>query len=155
MVGQVEDCNWNAECVAKWDEDKRNFDNMSPAEQAKAIAEKEARDEEERKKKEEEEKKQKEEEDRKKKEEDERKEREEREKKAREEAERQAQPPAEDIQQQINRAEMEASSDLGQTAQQLANQHDSQHPEQLVQDSTAHGGDEHHSAAAQDDQPSW
>ena len=42
IVGEVEDCNWNMDCVNKWDEDKAAFDALSPEEQAKQIAIKEA-----------------------------------------------------------------------------------------------------------------
>lgn len=42
MVGQVEDCNWNAECVERWDADKAAFDALPKEEQEKRIAIKEA-----------------------------------------------------------------------------------------------------------------
>lgn len=44
VFGQVEDCNWNEECVKKWDEDKAAFESLPAAEQAKAIELKEAED---------------------------------------------------------------------------------------------------------------
>lgn len=79
--GEVERCNWNDECVRKWDEDVANFDKLSEEEQKRVIADKErerqeAREAEERKKKkEEEERRQKEEEENKQKEEEEEEER--------------------------------------------------------------------------------
>jgi hypothetical protein len=44
IVGEVEKCNWDPDCVRKWDEDKATFDALSPEEQTKQIALKEARD---------------------------------------------------------------------------------------------------------------
>ena len=38
MVGQVEDCNWNAECVQRWDDEKAAFDSLPKEEQEKRIA---------------------------------------------------------------------------------------------------------------------
>lgn len=66
IFGEVEKCNWNAECVKKWDEDTAAFEALSPEEKIKQVALKEADDkrkaeEEERKKKEEEDKKKEEE----------------------------------------------------------------------------------------------
>jgi mannosyltransferase OCH1-like enzyme len=67
IFGEVEQCNWNAECVQKWDEDTAAFERLSPEDKIKQVALKEAEDkrkaeEEEREKKKEEEKKKKEEE---------------------------------------------------------------------------------------------
>lgn len=42
--GSVERCNWNAECVRKWDEDVEAFGFLPPEEQQKRIEEKVARD---------------------------------------------------------------------------------------------------------------
>ena len=42
IVGEVERCNWDPDCVRKWDEDKAAFDALSPEEQTKQIALKEA-----------------------------------------------------------------------------------------------------------------
>jgi len=42
FVGQVEDCNWNMDCVQKWDVVKAEFDKLSPDEQAKKLAIKDA-----------------------------------------------------------------------------------------------------------------
>lgn len=73
--GQVEDCNWNKECVHKWDENVRVFQTLPEGEQKRIIAEKEKEREEkeaeEKKQQEEEEAKQREEEDAKKKKEEE------------------------------------------------------------------------------------
>ncbi|KAK3987231.1 nucleotide-diphospho-sugar transferase [Cladorrhinum sp. PSN332] len=83
--GEVEKCNWNDECVNKWDKDVEAFSKMTEAEQKKIIAEKERerQEEEDRKKAEEEkQKKQREEEEKKKKEEEEKKRKEEEEKQA-------------------------------------------------------------------------
>ncbi|KAF2155422.1 glycosyltransferase family 32 protein [Myriangium duriaei CBS 260.36] len=44
MVGQVEDCNWNMECVERWDNDKAAFDALPSEEQEKRIAIKHALD---------------------------------------------------------------------------------------------------------------
>jgi mannosyltransferase OCH1-like enzyme len=44
VYGEVEKCNWEVECVRQWDENKAAFDALSPEEQAKKIAEKEAAD---------------------------------------------------------------------------------------------------------------
>jgi hypothetical protein len=44
VYGEVEKCNWEVECVRAWDENKAAFDALSPEEQAKKIAEKEATD---------------------------------------------------------------------------------------------------------------
>ncbi|GAB1319533.1 Glycosyltransferase sugar-binding region containing DXD domain-containing protein [Madurella fahalii] len=80
--GEVEKCNWNDECVNKWDQDVEAFSHMSEAEQKKIIEEKE------REKKEAEEKRKAEEEKKKQNEERKKKEKEEAEKKKKEEAER-------------------------------------------------------------------
>ncbi|KAK4243633.1 nucleotide-diphospho-sugar transferase [Corynascus novoguineensis] len=72
--GEVERCNWNPECVRKWDKDVEAFSKLSDAEKTKIIEEKQREKEEEeekRKAEEEKKKKQKEEADRKKKEADE------------------------------------------------------------------------------------
>lgn len=37
--GQVEDCNWNADCVHKWDADVANFKTLPKEEQTRLIAE--------------------------------------------------------------------------------------------------------------------
>ncbi|OAQ71980.1 glycosyltransferase family 32 [Pochonia chlamydosporia 170] len=37
--GQVEECNWNAECVAQWDKDVAEFDKLPEAEKKKIIVE--------------------------------------------------------------------------------------------------------------------
>jgi mannosyltransferase OCH1-like enzyme len=47
IVGEVERCNWNADCVRKWDEEKAAFDALSPEEQKKQIALKQAREDQE------------------------------------------------------------------------------------------------------------
>ncbi|KAL2127391.1 hypothetical protein VTI74DRAFT_10817 [Chaetomium olivicolor] len=39
--GEVERCNWNDECVKKWDKDVEEFSKMSPEEQKKIIEQKE------------------------------------------------------------------------------------------------------------------
>jgi mannosyltransferase OCH1-like enzyme len=75
--GQIEDCNWNDECVHKWDEDVAAFKTLDETTQKRIIAEKEKEREE--KKKEEERKRKEEEEETRKKEEDERREKEEKE----------------------------------------------------------------------------
>ncbi|RKU46878.1 hypothetical protein DL546_009093 [Coniochaeta pulveracea] len=46
--GEVERCNWKDECVKKWDADVAAFNKMTPEEQAKIVAEKEAERREER-----------------------------------------------------------------------------------------------------------
>ncbi|KAK5358833.1 hypothetical protein LTR20_010798 [Exophiala xenobiotica] len=40
--GEVEKCNWDAECIRQWDANKAAFEAMSPEEQANQIAMKEA-----------------------------------------------------------------------------------------------------------------
>ncbi|KAK4444338.1 nucleotide-diphospho-sugar transferase [Podospora aff. communis PSN243] len=40
--GEVERCNWNAECVRKWDENVEAYKSLSPEEQQKKIAERKA-----------------------------------------------------------------------------------------------------------------
>jgi mannosyltransferase OCH1-like enzyme len=42
VYGEVEQCNWETECVKQWDADKAAFDALSPEEQTKQIAMKEA-----------------------------------------------------------------------------------------------------------------
>lgn len=79
--GEVEKCNWNDECVKKWDKDVEAFSHMSEAEQQKIIEDKE------RERKEAEEKRKAEEEKRKQDEERKKKEKEEAEKKRKEEEE--------------------------------------------------------------------
>ncbi|KAF1811550.1 hypothetical protein P152DRAFT_399010 [Eremomyces bilateralis CBS 781.70] len=44
MFGEVEACNWNMECVQKWDADLAEFEALSEEEQQKRIAVKEAED---------------------------------------------------------------------------------------------------------------
>lgn len=44
IYGEVEKCNWDAECVKLWDANKAAFEALSPEEQAKQIALKEAAD---------------------------------------------------------------------------------------------------------------
>ena len=44
VYGEVETCNWNKECVQKWDEDTAAYELLSPDEKAAKIAEKEAKD---------------------------------------------------------------------------------------------------------------
>jgi mannosyltransferase OCH1-like enzyme len=44
VYGEVEKCNWNKECVQKWDENTAAFEFLSPEEKATKIAEKEALD---------------------------------------------------------------------------------------------------------------
>ncbi|KIW16575.1 hypothetical protein PV08_03763 [Exophiala spinifera] len=44
VYGEVERCNWDADCVREWDENKAAFDALSPEEQANQIAMKEAAD---------------------------------------------------------------------------------------------------------------
>ncbi|KIX07789.1 uncharacterized protein Z518_02443 [Rhinocladiella mackenziei CBS 650.93] len=44
VYGEVEACNWEPECVKLWDFSKAVFEAMSPEEQARLIAEKEAGD---------------------------------------------------------------------------------------------------------------
>lgn len=51
IFGPVEDCNWKADCVKKWDEDTAAFKGLSPEEQTKQIALFEARKEQEEKEK--------------------------------------------------------------------------------------------------------
>jgi mannosyltransferase OCH1-like enzyme len=77
--GEVEKCNWNDECVKKWDKDVEEFEKLSEAEQQKIIEEKqrEKQEAEEKRKAEEEQKKQEEEKRRKEKEEEEKRKKEE------------------------------------------------------------------------------
>lgn len=83
--GEVEQCNWNDECVHQWDENVAKFKTLPEEEQKRIIEEKERErkekkereEEEERRRKEEEEKRRREEEDRKRREEDERRRKEE------------------------------------------------------------------------------
>lgn len=82
--GQVEDCNWNKECVHKWDENVRVFQTLPEPEQKRIIAEKEK----EREEKEAEEAKMKEEEEAKHREEEEAKKKKEEEEKSRHEDDR-------------------------------------------------------------------
>jgi mannosyltransferase OCH1-like enzyme len=42
MYGEVEKCNWDKECVRKWDEDTAAWSQLSPEEQTRQIAMKEA-----------------------------------------------------------------------------------------------------------------
>lgn len=71
--GEVEQCNWNSDCVHKWDANVAAFEKMTEEEQEKIVAEKEAKEaEEKRKKEEEEENRKKEEEERRRKEDEER-----------------------------------------------------------------------------------
>lgn len=42
VYGEVEQCNWIAECVRTWDENKAAFDSLSPEEQQKQISAHEA-----------------------------------------------------------------------------------------------------------------
>lgn len=42
MYGEVEKCNWEAECVRKWDEDTAAWESLGPEEQQKQLAMKEA-----------------------------------------------------------------------------------------------------------------
>jgi len=44
MYGEVENCNWEAECVRKWDEDVKQWETLSPDEKAKQLAIKEAKE---------------------------------------------------------------------------------------------------------------
>ena len=44
VYGEVEKCNWEVECVRKWDEDVATFKALPPEEQAKQIAFKKAAD---------------------------------------------------------------------------------------------------------------
>jgi mannosyltransferase OCH1-like enzyme len=44
MFGEVEDCNWNDECIHAWDENVKNFDNLPKDEQIRQIAMKQARE---------------------------------------------------------------------------------------------------------------
>jgi mannosyltransferase OCH1-like enzyme len=44
VYGEVEKCNWEPQCVSLWDANKAAFDALSPEEQAKQIAMKEATD---------------------------------------------------------------------------------------------------------------
>jgi hypothetical protein len=46
MFGEVERCNWNAECVERWNFDTAVFNQLSPAEQTIKLAIKMAQDEE-------------------------------------------------------------------------------------------------------------
>ncbi|CAK7243346.1 MAG: hypothetical protein STHCBS139747_004864 [Sporothrix thermara] len=57
VYGEVEKCNWNDDCVHKWDEDVANFKKLSEAEQRKLIEEHEKQEKEEKEKQEEERKK--------------------------------------------------------------------------------------------------
>jgi mannosyltransferase OCH1-like enzyme len=50
--GEVEQCNWNDECVRKWDEDVAAFDKMSDEEKKRVVAEKEKERQEEKERKE-------------------------------------------------------------------------------------------------------
>lgn len=50
MFGEVERCNWNKECVEKWDADTGAFNQLSPAEQTIKLAVKMAVDEEQKQK---------------------------------------------------------------------------------------------------------
>ncbi|KAK3318964.1 nucleotide-diphospho-sugar transferase [Apodospora peruviana] len=88
--GEVEQCNWNDDCVHKWDKDVAAFEKMSEEEQKRVVDQKEK----ERKEKEEKQKKEKEEADRRRKEEEEaakrRKEEEEAARRRKEEAEKAA-----------------------------------------------------------------
>jgi mannosyltransferase OCH1-like enzyme len=52
VYGEVEQCNWNPECVQKWDDDTAAFEHLSPEEKAAKIAEREAKDAEEKAEKE-------------------------------------------------------------------------------------------------------
>jgi hypothetical protein len=47
MYGEVERCNWNADCVEKWNEATAAFNQLSPAEQTIELAVKMAMKEEE------------------------------------------------------------------------------------------------------------
>jgi hypothetical protein len=47
IAGEVERCNWNFFCVLEWDQKIAEFDALPPDEQAKRIAEKQAKDAEE------------------------------------------------------------------------------------------------------------
>lgn len=44
IFGEVEKCNWNHECVKKWDEDTAAFEALSPEDKIKQVALKEADD---------------------------------------------------------------------------------------------------------------
>ena len=44
IFGEVEKCNWNHDCVRKWDEDTAAFEALSPEEKIKQVALKEADD---------------------------------------------------------------------------------------------------------------
>lgn len=44
LFGPVEDCNWDAECVKAWDENTAAFNTLSPEEQSRQIAMKQAKD---------------------------------------------------------------------------------------------------------------
>jgi mannosyltransferase OCH1-like enzyme len=44
VYGEVEKCNWNAECVQLWDQNIAAFELLPPEEKTKRIAEKEAKD---------------------------------------------------------------------------------------------------------------
>ncbi|PSR83498.1 nucleotide-diphospho-sugar transferase [Coniella lustricola] len=74
--GQVEDCNWNKDCVHRWDEDVAHFATLPVIEQERIVAEKtkerEEKEAEEARKKEEEEARNREEDEKRKKEDDER-----------------------------------------------------------------------------------
>jgi mannosyltransferase OCH1-like enzyme len=48
IVGSVETCNWNVDCVRRWDEEKAAFDALSSEEQTRQITLKQAKEEEER-----------------------------------------------------------------------------------------------------------
>lgn len=82
--GQVEDCNWNKDCVHKWDEDVAAFEKLNAEEQQRIIAEKEK----EREEKEAEEERHREEEEARRREDEERHAKEDEERRAREEEER-------------------------------------------------------------------
>ncbi|KAF2761277.1 hypothetical protein EJ05DRAFT_473807 [Pseudovirgaria hyperparasitica] len=50
VYGEVEHCNWNADCVKAWDEGTKNFESLPQEEKDKLIAEKKIKDEEDEKK---------------------------------------------------------------------------------------------------------
>ncbi|KAG8629133.1 hypothetical protein KVT40_002998 [Elsinoe batatas] len=50
VFGQVEDCNWNRECVDKWDNDRAHFETLSQEEKNMRIAVKELKDKEDKEK---------------------------------------------------------------------------------------------------------
>lgn len=84
--GQVEDCNWNKDCVHRWDDDVAAFEKLSPEEQQRIISEKEK----EREEKLAEEERQKEEDEARRREDEERRAREDEERRAKEEGDRKA-----------------------------------------------------------------